>query len=124
MSSGNWEPIGPACLPVRPGSLADIRCSRPGGASLRRIDWSGNRIRLAGNDNSEPCSSPDRRRNRDYGHCANSLVADASALNTVPDNDIAPYDFAVVAVLFAFVRDSPPDPDADCIASPAAAVAQ
>ena len=124
MSSGNWKPSDPACLPVRLGSLPDTHSSRPAGASLLRIDWFRSRFRYAGNGSSEPCSSPDRRRNCDYGHSAESLADDASVLNTAPENGIAPYGFGVVAVLYALVRDSAVDLDADRIASLAAAVAQ
>jgi hypothetical protein len=124
MSSGNWQPNDPACLPVRLGSLADTHCSHRRGVSLRHIDWSGSRFQHAGNDSSEPYSSPDRRHNCDYGHFANSLVADVDAPDTAPDNDIAPSGFAVAVVLYASVRDFPPDLDADRIALHAAAAAQ
>jgi hypothetical protein len=113
-----------ACLPVRLGSLPDTHSSRPAGASLRRIDSFGSRLRYAGNDSSEPCSSPGRRRNCDCGHSARSLAADASARNSAPENGIAPYGFAVVAVRYALVRDSAADLNADRIASHAAAAAQ
>ena len=94
------------------------------GANLRRIDSSDSSCRHDCNDSSELCGSTDHHCNRGHDHSGDLFAADVGALNTVPENGTAPYDFLAVAVLSAVVRDPAADLDADGTASRAAVVVQ
>jgi|GEM_PF-1099786 len=117
------NPSDPAGLPVRPGSLAHNRSSRPREANLRRIDSSRSSGRHGCNDSSNPCRSMDHccnRGARSGGACA----AHVGALGTLADNGTAPCVLVAEAPLCAAARHAAADLDFDGTESDAAAAPQ
>ena len=99
-------------LPFRRGSLPHNHGSLPAAAFSHRIRSSRSSDRHDCNDRLEPCRNTGRDHNRS-ARSGDVSAAGVGALNTVPENDTAPYVFVAVATRYAVLRGIPAAPDGD-----------